>query len=73
MLVYDINLELQDKTLDNKYTQKVNKAVSFNAIKHRAFDIFFGVKDTLTQMKELEELFMSNTILIRPDRKVKKR
>jgi len=73
MLVYDSNLELQEKSKDNIYSQKVNKAISFNAIKHKAFDIFFSKKDTLVQMKELEELFMSNTVIIRPNRETVKR
>ena len=45
MLVYDTNLELQDKSKENKYVQQVNKAVSFNAIKHKAFDIFYEKKE----------------------------
>ena len=69
MLVYDTNLELQDKQKKNKYAQQVNKAVSFNAIKHKAFDIFYSNKDKSIQMKELEELFLTNTVIIRPKRK----
>ncbi len=69
MLVYDTNLELQDKQKDNKYAQQVNKAVSFNAIKHKAFDIFYSDKNKVAQMKELEELFLMNTVTIRPKRK----
>ena len=69
MLVYDSNLELFDKTKDNNYAQKVNKAVSFNAIKHEAFNIFYGSEDLATQMMQLEELFLTNTVLIRPNRK----
>jgi hypothetical protein len=69
MLVYDTNLELQDKQKDNKYAQQVNKAISFNAIKHKSFDIFYSNKNKLTQMQELEELFLTNTVTIRPKRK----
>jgi len=69
MLVYDSNLELLDKTKDNNYAQKVNKAVSFNAIKHEAFNIFYGSEDLTTQMEQLKELFLTNTVLIRPNRK----
>ncbi len=73
MLVYDTNLELKDKEKNNQYAQQVNKAVSFNAIKYKAFDIFYGNKNKATQMKELEELFLTNTIVIRPNRKFKPR
>ena len=69
MLVYDTNLELQEKAEDNKYAQQVNKAQSFNAIKHKAFDIFYSNKSLSKQMKLLEKLFAINPVPIRPDRK----
>ncbi len=68
MLVYDTNLELQEKAADNKYAQQVNKAQSFNAIKHKAFDIFYSNKSLPKQMKQLEKLFAINPVLVRPDR-----
>ena len=68
MLVYDTNLELQEKVEDNKYAQQVNKAQSFNAIKHKAFDIFYSNKSLSKQMKQLEELFAINPVPIRPNR-----
>ncbi len=73
MLVYDTNLELQDNQKYNKYAQQVNKAVSFNAIKHKAFDIFYSDKNKVEQLKELEELFLTNTVVVRPNRKFKPR
>ena len=73
MLVYDTNLELQEKASDNKYAQQVNKAQSFNAIKHKAFDIFYSNKSLAKQMKLLEKLFAINPVPIRPDRQNKPR
>ena len=73
MLVYDTNVELQSKANDNKYAQQVNKAQSFNAIKHKAFDIFYSNKSLAKQMKLLEELFAINPVSIRPDRQTKPR
>jgi len=73
MLVYDTNLELQEKAGDNKYAQQVNKAQSFNAIKHKAFDIFYSNKSLTKQMKLLEKLFAINPVPIRPNRPVKPR
>ena len=73
MLVYDTNLELQEKAGDNKYAQQVNKAQSFNAIKHKAFDIFYSNKSLSKQMKQLEKLFAINPVPIRPDRPCKPR
>jgi len=40
MMAYDMNEELK-KTKDNKYIQKINKAVSFNIIKHKVFDLLY--------------------------------
>jgi hypothetical protein len=68
MLVYDTNIDLGEKTKDNKYAEQVNKAGSFNAIKHKAFDLFYSNKSLAKQIKELEKLFVMNTVPIRPDR-----
>ena len=68
MLVYDTNLEFQQCSNDNKYAKQVNKAQSFNAIKHKAFDILFSNKCLKQQMTELEKLFLVNPVLIRPNR-----
>jgi len=73
ILVYDTNLELQEKANDNKYAQQVNKAQSFNAIKYKAFDIFYSNKSLAKQMRELEKLFAINPVPIRPNRKTKPR
>ena len=73
MLVYDTNLELQEKAGDNKYAQQVNKAQSFNAIKHKSFDIFYSSKSLVKQMELLEKLFAINPVPIRPDRQNKSR
>lgn len=47
---------------------KVNKAVSFNAIKKMAFDIFFLKKDKSLVMEKLDNLFRMNPVLIRENR-----
>ena len=69
MITYDLNIDLQEKTKDNKYVQKINKAVSFNLIKHKAFNLFYSNKSQKTVLKQLEQLFLTNTITIRPNRK----
>jgi len=73
ILVYDTNLELQEKACDNKYAQQVNKAQSFNSIKHKAFDIFYSNKSLSKQIKKLEKLFAINPVLIRPNREALQR
>jgi hypothetical protein len=52
-----------------EYPRKVNKAVSFNAIKERAFELFFGNDPVDDATAELTRLFMTSPTLIRKDRK----
>lgn len=76
MLITSIESELTshvDKNIlnksDNKYQKKVNKAVSFNAIKHKIIDLLFcrdiEYDDLVAQ---LQLLFSKNTLPIRPNR-----
>ena len=69
----DTNIDLGEKAKDNKYAEQVNKAGSFNAIKHKAFDLFYSNKSLPKQIKELEKLFAINTVPIRPNRDGPKR
>jgi len=73
MMTYDMNEELKEKTKDNKYVQKVNKAVSFNVIKHKVFDLLYLDNPLDEMLEQMEKLFLTNTIVIRPDRKSKPR
>jgi len=72
-MTYDINEELKEKTKDNKYVQKVNKAVSFNIIKHKVFDLFYSDEPLDDMLEHMEKLFLTNTIVVRPNRKSKPR
>ena len=57
--------------LDAKTTvhaQTVNRAVSFNAIKHRALDLLFSDMDPATLCQQLTTLFLTNPTLDRPQR-----
>ncbi|MDQ7062020.1 MAG: IS4 family transposase [Sulfurimonas sp.] len=73
MMTYDMNEELKETTKDNKYIQKVNKAVSFNVIKHKVFDLLYLDNPLDEMLEQMEKLFLTNTIVIRPDRKSKPR
>jgi hypothetical protein len=73
VMTYDLNEELKEKTKDNKYMQKVNKAVSFNVIKHKVFDLLYLDNPIDEMLKQMEKLFLTNTIVIRPNRKSKPR
>ena len=73
MMTYDLNQELKEKTKDNKYVQKINKAVSFNVIKHKVFDLLYLDNPLDEMLEQMEKLFLTNTIVIRPNRKTKPR
>ena len=50
------------------HPKKVNKAVSFNVIKYRAFELFMNGEPTDETLKELTELFQQNPTVVRKDR-----
>jgi hypothetical protein len=49
--------------------KKVNKAVSFNAIKYRAFELFYSKEPEEQVLAELEQLFKQSPTLVRKDKK----
>ena len=51
------------------HPKKVNKAVSFNAIKDKAFELFVSTAPQDEVLTELTELFKQNPTLVRKDRK----
>lgn len=50
--------------------QKINKSVSFNAIKNMAFEIFFNEPDKNKIINKLTKLFLMNPIVLREDRQL---
>jgi hypothetical protein len=64
----DTQEELNSNLKDNQLSKKINKAVSFNAIKNMALDIFFNEKDLDKTSEILTLLFKTNTIVQRNDR-----
>jgi hypothetical protein len=73
MVTYDLNEDLKESTQENKYVQKVNKAVSFNLIKHKVFDLLYNDEPIDQMLKQMEKLFLTNTIVMRPNRPSKPR
>ena len=73
MVTYDLNSELRETTQENKYVQKVNKAVSFNLIKHKVFDLLYNDEPIDVMLAQMEKLFLTNTIVMRPNRVSKPR
>jgi DDE family transposase len=55
------------------YPKKVNKAVSFNAIKEGAFELFLSDLPEKQTLDKLTELFQTSPTIVRKDRIVKRR
>jgi hypothetical protein len=51
------------------HPRKVNKAVSFNAIKNKALELFMSTAPQDEVLEDLEQLFKQNPTLVRKDRK----
>lgn len=64
----DIDRDLNKQTNTKKKT-KINKAVSFNAIKNKVFELFSANLDTGDIVDGLTNLFLMNRITIREGRK----
>lgn len=73
LLAYDVNQELQEKTKDNMYKQKVNKSISFNTVKQKSFELFYSNKHIDLILENMQILFMTNTVIVRPNKMNKKR
>lgn len=71
ILTEDVEKELSKQR--GGHPKKVNKAVSFNAIKERAFELFLSKLPEEQTLKALTELFQTSPTLIRKDRIVPRR
>ena len=70
LLIEDAQQELDENGHDNKYPQKVNKAVSFNAIKNYIIDLFYKDESLEILSDKLTKLFMTNPCCVRKQREV---
>lgn len=68
IMTEDIDRDLNKQTNTKKKT-KINKAVSFNAIKNKVFELFSANLDTGDIVDGLTNLFLMNRITIREGRK----
>jgi len=73
LLVYDTNIALTEKTETYKNAQKVNKSISFNTIKQKSFELFYGNQNIDTVLEEMQKLFQTTPTAIRPNRPNRKR
>jgi hypothetical protein len=51
-----------------RHGKKINRAVSFHALKSRVIDLLIGKEPVEKVLAELSELFLANPVSIRPDR-----
>ena len=69
ILTLEAEEQLKKKTKSSSVNpQKVNKAVSFNAIKYRAFELFYSHETEEEVLKQLTDLFVTSPTVIRKDR-----
>jgi len=68
MATGNIHDELNKNKINMQHEKKVNTAVSFNAIKNMAFDIFNNNTNQDESVQKMILLFKSNPILQRPER-----
>jgi hypothetical protein len=64
----EIEIELNQEKSSSQLPQKINKSVSFNAIKNMAFDIFCSEKEQHIITDKLMQLFKKNTLVQRINR-----
>jgi len=66
-----LTLEAETKLSKQKggLPKKVNKAVSFNAIKEQAFELFYSKQPNEQRLEKLTELFLSSPTVVRKGRK----
>ncbi len=72
LIVGEINDELAEESLENRYQYKVNSNLLYGFLKDRIITLFFSNKEMETIVSELKELFKKHTIPIRPNRKYKR-
>lgn len=63
-----VEIELNQQKKTSQLPKKINKSVSFNAIKNMAFDIFYSGKEQSVINELLDQLFKTNTLVHRPNR-----
>ncbi len=68
----DAQSQLDQKQVvkENKYPQQVNKAVSFNAIKNHAIELFYRDEEPVETLNQLSLLFLKNPVCVRKNRYV---
>ena len=68
LIVAELAEELQENMGQNKYSYKVNTALSYGFMKDRILTVFLNKGDMNPIINELKELFRGNLVPIRPER-----
>lgn len=61
-------LQPEDPKGRRRYRKKINRAVSFHALKSRVIDLLIGKEPAEKVLAELTELFLANPVSVRPER-----
>ena len=72
ILTDDATSQLEEKSKNNKNSTKVNKSISFNAIKNNLICLLMTETDIDTLLLKMTKTFMSSPTSIRPGRKFKR-
>lgn len=70
LLTAETNQHLQAKLHTNRFAQKVNQSVSFNAIKLHVFELLYLEPDEDLLLARLQKLFLTKPSSIRPGRSI---
>jgi hypothetical protein len=70
VLTEEAQTQLERKIPNNIHPQKVNKNVSFNAIKNHALDLFYKEQDLEVLIEKLTRLFTATPVCVRDNRHV---
>ena len=65
--------KISEKTKDSDNKRAINKAVSFNAIKNAAFDLFYSDGDRKKNIEKITKLFIMNLTSTRKNRTVQRK
>jgi hypothetical protein len=65
----DTEIEINSELRENQLSKRINRAVSFNAIKNMAFELFFYENNKVIAEQKLTLLFKTNTLVQRKNRK----
>lgn len=69
---FNHNDEFENRNSQKKYQQKVNKSLSFNAIKNYTFELLYLDNDIGKTLKNIYQLIETNKLSIRPNRSYKR-